>query len=1048
MKRRLSFLLFCTVVLTSSSAAAAPTTIPGGNIVNQTWTTTGSPYTIQGDILVPAGAYLTIQAGVEVRLETTDLSAAGSDTTRVEIIVQGDLNVNGTSASPVTFDSITTTVGSWYGIVAESNGTVAIDHAVIQRARYAVYASAGAPSITASQVSDTMYGIMATGTTVLTVTDSLLLWNDTHGARVDVGGTLIVDHCTIYGNNDGVFLSGGSGTVSNSIITGNTDDGVDRNAGAAGVFDSNVWNNGTNLEGTITLLRVISANPLYVSGTDFRLTSNSPSRFSSGDLSDQGALPYAGDATPGLYGTLWVDIVVPAGAHNVAGDLTVAPGVTLTLEAGAHLTMALIDIMRAYDNLNRVELRVFGALVAQGTASQNVELGGAVASNNAWQGIYFGPGASGSSLRGMLIYGALEGLRVEAVSPGTFDGIVLEGNVNGVRVVSSGEAQLYNLVLRDCNIGARISDNGTMELVNATVYGNNDGIFQAGGSSTITNCVITGNTDDGFDRDAGTAAISYSNVWGNGTNLEGTITQGAGMLSINPFYENPPGDLRLTATSPCIDSGTATGAPATDINGVTRPLDGDGINGPGYDMGAYEYAAVTVCGDGILGAGEVCDDGASNGQYGYCNSSCTGLGPHCGDSTVNGPEACDDGNGDETDACLSTCETASCGDGFVQAGVEVCDDGNTDNTDACVQCADAVCGDGFVQAGVEACDDGNSDSTDACVQCALATCGDGFVQTGVEECDDGNASNNDACINTCLLAQCGDGFVGPGESCDDGNQIDNDGCSNTCRPPGCGDGVVQAGEQCDDGNLVNDDGCTNACQLPACGDGILQAGEECDDGNSVNDDTCTNACQLPACGDGILQVGEECDDGNSDGTDACTNDCQVAACGDGFVHSGVEECDDGNQISTDACVAGCVAAACGDGYLHIGVEECDDGNAESGDACLDDCRTARCGDGVVWIGEEECDDGNSDNGDGCSAACTRDATNPGGDAGPDAGDGGTSKKGGCGCQGAGGADSPAGMFVLLLVLGLLWRRRRRAGHEVTQPASRGDDLKPWKRSRQ
>ncbi len=1033
MKRILSLMLLCVVALASSNAAAAPTTIPGGNIVNTTWTTAGSPYTIQGDILVPAGAYLNILAGVEIRVETTDLSASGDDTTRVEIVVQGDLNVSGTSANPVTFDSVTTTVGSWYGIVADSIGTVVIDHAVIQRARYAVYASAGAPSITASEVSDTLYGITAAGTTSLTVTDSLLLANSSHGAHVDAGASLLLDHCTIYGNYDGVSVSGGVGTVTNSIITGNTDDGVDRNSGAASVYDSNVWDNGTNYEGTITINDAISANPLFVSATDFCLTSNSPSRFSSDDLSDQGAAPYAGDATPGLHGTLWVDTVVPAGAHNIAGDLTVAPGVTLTLQAGANLTMALIDVMKAYRNTNKVELRVFGALIAQGTASQNVELKGAVTSLTAWEGIYFAPAATGSSLRGMRIVGATEGARVEAVFPGTFDGIVFESNLNGVRVVATGAAQLQNIVFRDNNIGARLSDSGTLEITNATIYGNYDGISVSGGSATFTNCVITDNTDDGFDRNAGTASISYSNVWGNGTNFEGTITQGAGMISINPFYESPPGDLRLTATSPCIDSGTATGAPATDIIGVTRPLDGDGINGPGYDMGAYEFAAVTACGDGIQGAGEACDDGALNGQYGYCDATCSGLGPHCGDSTVNGPEACDDGNADETDACLSTCESASCGDGIVQTGVEVCDDGNADNTDACVQCELATCGDGFVQAGVEDCDDGNTDNTDACVQCELATCGDGFVQVSVEECDDGNASNNDACINACLHAQCGDGFVGPGESCDDGNQIDTDDCSNTCRPPGCGDGVVQAPEACDDGNLVNDDGCTNACQLPACGDGIVQTGEQCDDGNLVNDDTCTNACQLPGCGDGILQIGEECDDGNADGTDACTNDCQHAACGDGFVQAGVEECDDGNQIATDACAAGCMSATCGDGYLHIGVEECDDGNAESGDACLDDCRTARCGDGVVWVGEEECDDGNAESGDGCSAACTVDTTNPGGDAGPDAGDSGTGNNSGCGCQGAGGGTPLGSLALLTMVLGLLYRRRRRVNSRSGTP---------------
>ena len=47
----------------------------------------------------------------------------------------------------------------------------------------------------------------------------------------------------------------------------------------------------------------------------------------------------------------------------------------------------------------------------------------------------------------------------------------------------------------------------------------------------------------------------------------------------NPLYW----DLHLSAASPSIDTGTATGAPAIDLDGRSRPL------GYGYDMGAYEY---------------------------------------------------------------------------------------------------------------------------------------------------------------------------------------------------------------------------------------------------------------------------------------------------------------------------------------------------------------------------------------------------------------------------------------------------------------------------
>ncbi|UJR78148.1 choice-of-anchor Q domain-containing protein [Sandaracinus amylolyticus] len=158
-----------------------------------------------------------------------------------------------------------------------------------------------------------------------------------------------------------------------------------------------------------------------------------------------------------------------------------------------------------------------------------------------------------------------------------------------------------------------------------------------------------------------------------GNAIDGLAVRGDASAT-NPFFVAPGTDLRLTSGSQCIDAGTSTGAPTSDRDGTVRPLDGDGINGPAHDMGAYEYAAVTVCGDSVVGAGESCDDGALNGMYGRCNASCTGPGPRCGDATTNGPEQCDDGNASDTDACLGSCVSARCGDGVVRAGVEDCDD--------------------------------------------------------------------------------------------------------------------------------------------------------------------------------------------------------------------------------------------------------------------------------------------------------------------------------------------------------------------------------------
>jgi len=123
-------------------------------------------------------------------------------------------------------------------------------------------------------------------------------------------------------------------------------------------------------------------------------------------------------------------------------------------------------------------------------------------------------------------------------------------------------------------------------------------------------------------------------------------------------------------------------------------------------------------------------------------------------------EDCDDGDADNTDDCLDTCFAASCGDGFVHAGVEDCDDANGDNTDACIDtCKTAACGDGHVLADVEDCDDGNgnNDNSGPCkVDCTLCpcqgndvmgmTCGDFGYSCGTLACG-GCELDTDLCID-------------------------------------------------------------------------------------------------------------------------------------------------------------------------------------------------------------------------------------------------------------------------------------------------------------
>ncbi len=168
------------------------------------------------------------------------------------------------------------------------------------------------------------------------------------------------------------------------------------------------------------------------------------------------------------------------------------------------------------------------------------------------------------------------------------------------------------------------------------------------------------------------------------------------------------------------------------------------------------------CGDGHVHQGvEACDDGNLNVTDGCPSGPAGSCQPaSCGDGFVRqGFEVCDPGLSGAS--CINNCGTfTSCGNGVLNPG-ESCDDGNNNVNDACP--------------------DGPTRT------CQTARCGDGYLQLSVEECDDGNHLNGDGCSTACHSENpsapnnpppppvCGNAIVESGEDCDGGN-----GCEPNC----------------------------------------------------------------------------------------------------------------------------------------------------------------------------------------------------------------------------------------------------------------------------
>ena len=192
----------------------------------------------------------------------------------------------------------------------------------------------------------------------------------------------------------------------------------------------------------------------------------------------------------------------------------------------------------------------------------------------------------------------------------------------GAAYISGAAGATATTTIRNCIVSGNkassfeggafyLTDDGnsshTVNIINSTLSGNYAGTYggglHCGGTAAVTikNSILWRNRAGLKNYEInGTATASYSNIRQTGFS-------GNNNLNINPLfvdevsYASAPtssGDYHLLLGSPVIDTGTATGAPADDIDNNVRPI------AAAHDMGADEVVTVSNTAPTLTWTGE------------------------------------------------------------------------------------------------------------------------------------------------------------------------------------------------------------------------------------------------------------------------------------------------------------------------------------------------------------------------------------------------------------------------------------------------------------
>jgi len=217
----------------------------GGDLVWQ------GAVTMVDDVLIREGGSLTIRPGTEVRVVPAEGTQIDPEyfSSLTELLVRGELFVEGTAAEPVRFVIVERPELeeiAWAGITLDGAGPSRIVHAEIERAENGVRCVGCAAEITDSSIRRCRYGIIAQAGSHAKILDNriedgeggVFVWSgsdpylkgnlisghDEEGIFVDATSRPYLDRNTVTGNAIGLALYPRDLPYDSYSVTGNTED--------------------------------------------------------------------------------------------------------------------------------------------------------------------------------------------------------------------------------------------------------------------------------------------------------------------------------------------------------------------------------------------------------------------------------------------------------------------------------------------------------------------------------------------------------------------------------------------------------------------------------------------------------------------------------------------------------------------------------------------------------------------------------------------------------------------------------------------------------